>query len=384
MSVAVCPGCGARYRVPDNAAGKRTTCKRCGQSFRIPEAVAVSAPPPVGAPPAPPAGTGGAGLIDLESLAAGQAMAPPIHAAPPATPSAAPVAPWPPAGGPNAGEMGTASDSSSYRDYLLDIGRSLLLFRGAGNLATFLVIWLIVVVSKYLLLLAFACLPLLAALVLLGWYIAYQLNVVLAAAGGEEDLPAPAFISGWVDDIIIPFVRMLGSRLLARLPAAVLLAGAAMHYGAGFGDLFGPILWFVFGNYDLLLRLPDGPVQVVAGLVLVFGLFLWPMFVLIVAAGSLFDLRRLDLILETVVRAFPAYLIAAVVVWVSTGAGLVSSALLTAAGLSGMRVGHVNWSMMLMLPLGLALIEVYTTLVAMRTIGLFYHHFKHKFAWSWG
>ncbi|MEW6197403.1 MAG: hypothetical protein AB1601_01890 [Planctomycetota bacterium] len=115
-----------------------------------------------------------------------------------------------------------------------------------------------------------------------------------------------------------------------------------------------------------------------------FGLFLWPMFVLIVAAGSLFDLRRLDLILETVIRAFPAYLIAAVVVWVSTGVALASSALLTAAGLTGVRFGQINWSMLLVLPLGLALIQVYTTLVAMRTIGLFYHHFKHKFAWSWG
>lgn len=384
MSVAVCPGCGARYCVPDNAAGKRTTCKRCGQSFRIPEAVAVSAPPPVGAPPAPPAGPSGAGLLELESLAAGQAVAPPVRAAASATASSAPTAVWSRAGAPSSGEVGAASDSSSYRDYFLDIGRSLLLFRGAGNLATFFVIWLIVVMSEYLAMLGFACLPGLAALVLICWYVSYQLNVVLAAAGGEEDLPAPAFISGWVDDIIIPLLRMLGAHLMARLPAAILLASAAAHYGAGFSDLFGPILWFVFGNYDLLLRFPDGPVQATAGAALVFGLFLWPMFVLIVAAGSLFDLRRLDLILETVIRAFPAYLIAAVVVWVSTGVALASSALLTAAGLTGVRFGQINWSMLLVLPLGLALIQVYTTLVAMRTIGLFYHHFKHKFAWSWG
>ncbi|MEW6197404.1 MAG: hypothetical protein AB1601_01895 [Planctomycetota bacterium] len=260
MSVAVCPGCGARYCVPDNAAGKRTTCKRCGQSFRIPEAVAVSAPPPVGAPPAPPAGPSGAGLLELESLAAGQAVAPPVRAAASATASSAPTAVWSRAGAPSSGEVGAASDSSSYRDYFLDIGRSLLLFRGAGNLATFFVIWLIVVMSEYLAMLGFACLPGLAALVLICWYVSYQLNVVLAAAGGEEDLPAPAFISGWVDDIIIPLLRMLGAHLMARLPAAILLASAAAHYGAGFSDLFGPILWFVFGNYDLLLRFPDGPV----------------------------------------------------------------------------------------------------------------------------
>jgi ubiquitin-protein ligase len=31
-----CPGCGARYRVPKTASGKRTTCKQCSTLFQIP------------------------------------------------------------------------------------------------------------------------------------------------------------------------------------------------------------------------------------------------------------------------------------------------------------------------------------------------------------
>jgi len=39
---------------------------------------------------------------------------------------------------------------------------------------------------------------------------------------------------------------------------------------------------------------------------------------------------------------------------------------------------------MLALRAALVPIEVYFTIVAMRTVGLYYHHFKERFAWSWG
>jgi hypothetical protein len=30
------------------------------------------------------------------------------------------------------------------------------------------------------------------------------------------------------------------------------------------------------------------------------------------------------------------------------------------------------------------LVTVVTNVAAMRVVGLYYHHFKHRFAWSWG
>ena len=32
----------------------------------------------------------------------------------------------------------------------------------------------------------------------------------------------------------------------------------------------------------------------------------------------------------------------------------------------------------------LTLVKLYCWIVAMRCIGLYYHHFKSRFAWSWG
>lgn len=33
-----CPGCGAKYRLPLECAGRRAKCKRCGDPFEVPKA----------------------------------------------------------------------------------------------------------------------------------------------------------------------------------------------------------------------------------------------------------------------------------------------------------------------------------------------------------
>lgn len=54
-----CEGCGASFKAPDAAAGKRTACPKCGGAIAIPgtrvEAVAPQPPPPVQMPTPPPA-----------------------------------------------------------------------------------------------------------------------------------------------------------------------------------------------------------------------------------------------------------------------------------------------------------------------------------------
>lgn len=384
MLVAVCPGCGARYRVPATAAGKRTTCKRCGQAFRISDTSAASVP--TVPPAASPADSERVRLSDLESLSAGEVVAPPTG--PAQAPPLGAVPAWGGAGvSLNARHEAavTPPAAGAYKAYVRDVVRSLAFPIHGGNLVTFAIVCLVVGGASLFAGLAIVCiLTLIAALILHGWYLSFQLNVVLGAAAGEDELPSLSLTGGWVDDILRPFVRMLAAKVMTRVPAAVLLVTATRHYGADFADLVGPGLLFLFGDMRLLLGFPDGEVQVVAGGLLVIGLFLWPMFVLIVAAGSMLDLRRLDLIVETVGRALPAYLIAAVIVWLNAAVSFVAGVAIMAAGLAQVMTKGADVSWLLALPLVVAVVDVFTTIVAMRAIGLFYHHFKHKFAWSWG
>ena len=57
-----------------------------------------------------------------------------------------------------------------------------------------------------------------------------------------------------------------------------------------------------------------------------------------------------------------------------------------AVDLLGIGRGLTSQSLsgLLLLPVALVLVEVYVQIVAMRAIGLYYHHFKQRFAWSWG
>ena len=45
------------------------------------------------------------------------------------------------------------------------------------------------------------------------------------------------------------------------------------------------------------------------------------------------------------------------------------------------KCGAVSGGIASLLVVGISL---YFEIVAMRVIGLYYHHFKHRFAWDWG
>jgi ubiquitin-protein ligase/DNA-directed RNA polymerase subunit RPC12/RpoP len=51
-----CPGCGRKFNVPDNYAGKKANCKKCGQMILVPDprARADEPEPPMARMPAPP------------------------------------------------------------------------------------------------------------------------------------------------------------------------------------------------------------------------------------------------------------------------------------------------------------------------------------------
>lgn len=164
MLLAACPACDARYRVPDAAAGKRTTCKKCGAAFRIPATSAggqldksrARAPASsVAAERREPAGEACAtGFLDaLDALADGQVLdTPPSEPAPPiaTTAVAAPAAsrrananaPAPPTWSPPALESEEDDPGVlAYPRYIKAVGRSFAVFTSVGNVITFLILW---------------------------------------------------------------------------------------------------------------------------------------------------------------------------------------------------------------------------------------------------
>jgi hypothetical protein len=215
-----------------------------------------------------------------------------------------------------------------------------------------------------------------AAWIVTAWYMAFQLNVVLGAAAGDAELPALSVTDGWWDGVVAPFLKMLATTAIAYLPMFVFLlsAGAASVLGN---------LSSTGGGLSALLQLLDVKTLVVAGALLLAGGFLWPMLVLMVAVGSLGSLVRVDLIARTIARSLPAYLLTVAAVYVSLALQVGFAALLGAVTKTTgnpLQAPAIEW----LLPPVLQLAEVYFTILAMRAIGFYYHHFKHRFAWSWG
>jgi len=372
MSTIRCPGCQARYKVPASAGGKRTKCKKCGQVFRIPELK--------------PAAESPSAELTLDEAIQLEGSAPAVPVARvqgtvPAGPVAAPVVET--VGyAPSDTAAEAAAARGAYGRYFRSLGRSLAFPAHTGNLITFVIMLVIVGMGGWLRGIAGFCLLGLAALILVGWYMSFQFAVVVGAAGGEEELPTLGLTNGIGEDIVFPLLRMLAATIMARLPALVFLLSVPAAPGAGGGLRVVLAVQFLFGWFDLLLDQPGGVTKLIGGVLLAAGFFLWPMFILIVSIGGTKGLVRFDLIGVTVARSFPAYMIVAGCVYLGIALKLVLQVTLAAGVIAASMVGSV-W-LVLLVPVVLVLVEVYVTIIQMRAIGLYYHHFKHKFAWSWG
>ena len=91
---------------------------------------------------------------------------------------------------------------------------------------------------------------------------------------------------------------------------------------------------------------------------------------LCVAMGGFSTLARYDLLVVTVLKSLPVYVLTAGAVFVALSRNYLLAAVVDVLGILGGAV--------------LIAIGLYLEIVAMRMIGLYYHHFKHRFAWSWG
>ncbi|HEY3244295.1 MAG TPA: hypothetical protein VGM03_13190 [Phycisphaerae bacterium] len=313
--------CGARYRVPANSAGKRACCTRCQAEFVLAGTDPIEvAPPPAVASAA--AGLDAIAAIDRGGLGASSAVAL------------------------------TASAS-----FWTNVGWTLVFFLDPGNLTTFVIVSLVIGFQHVglggrgafgLTLVIVWTLGIFLSL----WLMAFLMNVIRDAAEGKDDLPRCTEFSDALDDMVWPLLQFFGTGVFVSLPAMVLaLVEATWRVG-----------------------IPPWAVALAAGV----GLFFWPMSVLCVSIGGLGVFLQPNLLIESVIRTFAIYI---VVCLIFEGAMLIS-------GLAwGWGVGLLNVPARFSPPALAALasvLEAYALVVAMRVIGLYYYHYKDRFAWSWG
>jgi hypothetical protein len=174
--------------------------------------------------------------------------------------------------------------------------------------------------------------------------------------------------------MIEPFFKWVGSWVIVLSPAFVYLLVAWQR-----GDITGPqVLDMIGGGLNGLWQGAASAVGVFVVL-LCLGIALWPIVVLCIALGGFDVLYRADLIVLTIVRTFPAYVLTLALMFAAV---LLSAVLET--GSKGALAGQGRaggWALAHVLTVGLG---IYFDIVLMRLIGLYYHHFKHRFAFDWG
>ena len=187
------------------------------------------------------------------------------------------------------------------------------------------------------------------------WIASVLMNVVIDAASGSDDFHGARTDAGWWDGYGAPAMWMLLSLALAQSPTIV---------------------------YYILVRMGwihESPLLL--WMWTVGGVFFWPMFMLLMSLESASLVFRIDLILLTVVRTLPAYL----VIWLT----LLVPSLAVAAAIFGVGLieeqltsrsaSHIValWYVLRILE---QVVTIYLAIVAMRCIGLYYLHFKRRFA----
>ncbi len=195
------------------------------------------------------------------------------------------------------------------------------------------------------------------------YILAFYMAVVRDTAAGEDRLPETVWMTSALD-LVWPLFHFIGVTALAMLPATIyVLSKAGGHSGWDF-------LFYILGA-------PQTPA--VQGLT-VLGLFFWPVMILAVAIGGSFRGLWPHVVIRTALCAPLPYLamcaivLVAATLWYLPNSPQIDSLCKQVPQQFATRVTIARRL------LG-DLISLYAGIVAMRSIGLFYRHYKHKFPW---
>lgn len=378
-----CSHCQAHFSVADSLAGRKAKCTRCGQAIQIPkpavkldddglialadepaaEARHTVAPPP---PPFPTAASDRKGK-------AKSARPRPARASPPVPPGQVISAPAQQAvvldHAPPPGLV--LRDDGTYgiaRRFWPDLGHSFIyIARGRGPFL-FGILVLLFGIRAFLQAVPTGGYGLVPQFIIAGWLCAYYFEIIVHTCSGEDELPLFSMESGILDDIVFPFLKFLASYLWVMLPLIAWIA--AMVY-------LGRTEPFLFGIPSLIPSEPRD--QWIAIGLLLLGLLLWPITALSIAVnGCTVDAIRYDRQLVTIARAPGGYL-AVCLLLVAAAAILVAGSV--SAAVTGALLGG-GLGAALLVGLLTSFVGAYAAVVCMRAIGLFYRHYKDRFAWA--
>jgi hypothetical protein len=213
---------------------------------------------------------------------------------------------------------------------------------------------------------------------LLGLYYAFLIGCMLASSEGEEDLAELSWGDGFWDDAIYPLCLWLGSWVVVLSPAFLYLC-----YSLTRGEI-SSVEGFEMITNGLVGMLGSASTEAFPIRILGWaGVFWWPLILLCVAKGAKEVLYRVDLLFLTLVKTVIPYLVTVGVVVGAALAALVIQYLLALRFLNNPAGAGPTLGALLAWDPAAAAVAVYFDIVAMQAIGLYYHHFKHRFAWEW-
>lgn len=209
-------------------------------------------------------------------------------------------------------------------------------------------------------LVAIPCLGLLVGALLFCWVVSVFLNVISETGRGSDDLPTDNFSGGMYDSLLSPALNFIGAFALVLAPWVVLIIAGYLGLLPKFFLQLAPVWMSV-------------------------GIFLFPMSLMLFAFEAPSVLLRPQLVISTIASTFLPYLaiwgllLIVSAIWsVVFASGLIVSYL---PGLSGLTTLATYFNS----PVGAVLamfFEIYVMLVAMRLVGLYYLHFKKRFAFQ--
>jgi hypothetical protein len=354
MSIRHTCECGADIRLPHTAARRKARCKSCGVIFTVPPRTTAAS------------GADRPGRKLPVEARAGE----PTFDRPWSTPESLDLSGFD-STGPEAAEF-TAPDSTRddldetglvERSFWFDLAGSFLFFIEPGNLVTWLALAVATVIVDFLPL--WGWLGLIIRLGVDAYILAFPLATVREIASGEDELPS-VWIHNLYDDLFEPALEFVGTGVFVMLLALALACWA----------------WWQAGEIDFGIFAASGVLngtglsRAVPLLVLV-GLFFWPAVMLAVAIGHTFSGLWPHVIVRTPMGAPLAYMaICAALVVAATVSTLPAHPRFVAAVTGSSPVGG------LVLRLVGTIVGLYSSIVAMWVIGLFYRHYKDRLPWT--
>ncbi|HAW32475.1 hypothetical protein [Gimesia maris] len=333
-----CGICGKNYKVQDEAAGKKLRCKECGETIKIPE-------------PEVEFGDGDDFSKLLDDAVEEEAKARTIR-----RPVRKPMVKAEKYDGDEDGPV-TAKKENNYTQ---DLVQTFLFLLDPGNLFTFVLICMLLFAKDIILPFA-AILGLIGQLIILGWYSNYRFSVIYESATGRKELPELSPEEGF----FFPMLQWIATWFMVHFPAMLFLA-----YALNFEGFLLLKIFMVGVDHEALTDLLTGGQIAILISLYSAGLFFWPILALCVAVGGFETVLRIDLMLLTILKSFAAYFFTAGAMFVSTVVYFFTAYIAAQHGIV---------IVIFMIP-----ILLYLEIVALRMIGLYYHHFKKQFAWHWG